>query len=388
MKYTQFNKYKSLLEDFSKEESKQVIDDMLTRYNIDRTMFIQYDMDINENNILNYISCLEILDYVYINKFIDYIFNIYINHYKLLELIVHLPIIENKINNHLKNKVCDIKFIKYLIANKFKITYLVIDNRFTDDDIKSLTDLTYLDLSYDIGDKCIITDKGIRDLTNLTTLKIGRKCTITDEGIKGLTNLTTLNFEIGHSNITDEGIKHLTNLTDLELNNDFLYPELFNNNPHYVKITYNGLKYLTKLKKLSLNSYNKIYDEGFIYLINLTSLDLVNVTVITNYGITYLTNLIELKLVGFHNITDEGIKHLTKLTKLKLKSNVWVHRHITDEGIKHLTNLTDLDISICDRITIEGIKHLTKLTKLKISHGNEITPDIVNYLPNLVITQY
>ena len=388
MKYTQFNKYKSLLEDFSKEESKQVIDDMLTRYNIDRTMFIQYDMDINENNILNYISCLEILDYVYINKFIDYIFNIYINHYKLLELIVHLPIIENKINNHLKNKVCDIKFIKYLIANKFKITNLEIDNRFTDDDIKSLTDLTYLDLSYDIGDKCIITDKGIRDLTNLTTLKIGRKCTITDEGIKGLTNLTTLNFEIGHSNITDEGIKHLTNLTDLELNNDFLYPELFNNNPHYVKITYNGLKYLTKLKKLSLNSYNKIYDEGFIYLINLTSLDLVNVTVITNYGITYLTNLIELKLVGFHNITDEGIKHLTKLTKLKLKSNVWVHRHITDEGIKHLTNLTDLDISICDRITIEGIKHLTKLTKLKISHGNEITPDIVNYLPNLVITQY
>jgi hypothetical protein len=60
MDYTQFNQYNALLKyySFSEEESKQVIEDMLTRYNIDKAIFHDYNnIKFTNDNILNYISC-------------------------------------------------------------------------------------------------------------------------------------------------------------------------------------------------------------------------------------------------------------------------------------------------------------------------------------------
>lgn len=68
MYYEMVNKYNILLEDYSfnKEDTIIYIEYMLIEYLIERNIFHDYDKtDFNKDNILNYISYLEILDYVY-----------------------------------------------------------------------------------------------------------------------------------------------------------------------------------------------------------------------------------------------------------------------------------------------------------------------------------
>lgn len=77
--------------------------------------------------------------------------------------------------------------------------------------MKRLTNLTSLNL-YScemIGNDCI------QCLTKLSELCIASSQKISDEGIKNLSLLTYLDANI---RITDEGIKNLTNLTHLDFN--------------------------------------------------------------------------------------------------------------------------------------------------------------------------
>lgn len=350
--YKIFNKYTSLIElGYGHIESVKVIEDYLTKYNIDKNILItkndfKYNkVTFNNDNILNYIQCFEILDYVDINKFIDYIFNNYILKYNLLETIIHLPIIEDKINYHLKNNVCNTKFINYLIDNNLKIRYLKVCNSLPDNLINYLTDINYLDI-YE---------------------KYNHSDNITNDKIKKFTKLTHLNIETLY--VSNEGLKYLPNLTHLTIKNS-------------IYITDEGLKYLPNLTHLHLKDYNEITDDGIKHLKKLTNLVIECNYYISDNGLKSLTNLTDLEIhYKDDKITDEGLKNLTKLTKLKIVAN----KKITNEIFKFLTNLTHLELIYTSNINCDGLKYLTNLRVLVIRNYSKITKEeIYKVLPNLV----
>mgnify|MGYP000129361887 CR=1 FL=1 len=59
---------------------------------------------------------------------------------------------------------------------------------------------------------------------------------------------------------------------------------------------------------------------------------------ITDEGVKHLSKLTSLNLDSNKEITDEGIKHLSNLTCLVL----WCNYKITDEGMTYLSNLTEI----------------------------------------------
>jgi hypothetical protein len=100
---------------------------------------------------------------------------------------------------------------------------------------------------------CTITNKEVKELTNLEFLLIQNDGRITDEGIKDLTNLRSLYLD--NDDITDEGIKNLTNLEALHAYNN--------------KITDEGIKNLINLKYLYVMGTNFITQEAVDKLVNL-----------------------------------------------------------------------------------------------------------------------
>lgn len=93
-----------------------------------------------------------------------------------------------------------------------KLKYLSTDGvAITDNDIKNLVNLEYLQC------KSPITDDAIKNLVNLKTLIVRSPNIFSNEGIKRLTNLDTLNI-MASKVITDDGIKNLNELTWLAPN--------------------------------------------------------------------------------------------------------------------------------------------------------------------------
>lgn len=230
------------------------------------------------------------------------------------------------------------------------LTGLTPNEMITNGGIKKLTNLISLDLSSNYE----ITDDGIKGLTNLTRLKLDRN-RITDEGIKGLTKLTSLELcEV--RNITNKGINYLPNLINLGLS-------------FYSRITDDGIKMFTNLISLKLERNYEITDNGIMELRNLTSLDLTGNNKITNKGVKELTKLISLNLTGNNKITNDILKSLVNLTSLNLSEN----NMITNSGIKYLVNLTSLDLSMNNMITDAGIKNLVNLTSLYLWGNDTIT---------------
>lgn len=140
-----------------------------------------------------------------------------------------------------------------------------------------------------------VTDKGLRNLVNLTTSNLrGVNYCISDAGLVGLTKLATLELlDVETTNVTDNGISRLVSLTSLTAN-----------------------------------------------------------STLTDYGISTLTNLSKLNILRNRNLSNTGIVGLTLLTSLIMGSNV----QITDDGIKGLTNLTIL--WICSKtisLTCSGV---------------------------------
>jgi len=143
-----------------------------------------------------------------------------------------------------------------------------------------------------------ITDKSICLLTKCTNLYLDTlsDCEedvpyITSEGLKNLTNLISLTLE-SSCNIEDEGIRNLTNLTCLKM--DWV-----------LEITGSVLQGLTNLTSLTIREHcPQIADQGIKDLTNLTSLDLDiyaewgSANGFTNAGLTNLTNLTHLRIWG------------------------------------------------------------------------------------------
>jgi Leucine-rich repeat (LRR) protein len=203
--------------------------------------------------------------------------------------------------------------------------------------------LTTLDLVNTNG--CYSITSSIKLLKNLSTLTIGNdtvndiKFIISDDDILGLTNLTSL--DIGQSTfISDRGIKELTNLTYLV--SSFL-------------ISDRGIKELTKLSNLNLESSVNITDEGLMRLEkNIHTLDINHNWNISSECLKNLTNITRLNISYNHKISENSMKNLTNLTSLNIEGN----EYITDRVMKEFVNLTHLDLTRNRLITNSSLRQL------------------------------
>lgn len=191
----------------------------------------------------------------------------------------------------------------------------------TDLELQQLKHLIYLDTNGCLNHN--ISNEGIKHL-NLEYLDIFYNNRITNVGIQHM-NLHTLDLRYNgycrtickpDSLITDEGIKHMTNLRVLYING-------------YCGITNEGLKYLN-LHTLSVEDQPIITDEGIKHM-NLHKL-YTDISTITDEGIKHMPlkvlhatgnslisdaalitmDLEELVADDHCKITIEGIKHMTK----------------------------------------------------------------------------
>lgn len=219
--------------------------------------------------------------------------------------------------------------------------------------------------------------------------------------------VSIIHMQLGfHSQLNFKSIKNfekypVTNLLDEVPNNIYtkiLSNDIFKLYPHTTKLSHNirisleGIKYLTKLQILHVG-YDITQDE-ICNLINLVELKIPKNNIISD--LNHLTNLHTLDISNSHKITNDGIKSLIHLTELDISGNM---NYVTN--ITHLTNLTTLYMSCNANIThihnltklrnlsIRGdckinnmeIKSLTNLVKLNASYNNKITD--VNHLVNL-----
>jgi Leucine-rich repeat (LRR) protein len=139
------------------------------------------------------------------------------------------------------------------------LTYLKFDREALESEdfegVKELLNLKTLSITYNNG----IKNKTIKSLTNLTNLNLARNRIITDEGIEELYNITTL---ICNPIITDRGISKLTNITTLKI-------------AHIVTSDINdGLKNLLKITYLDLSANPSVTDDTIKYLTNMTNLQI------------------------------------------------------------------------------------------------------------------
>jgi len=193
----------------------------------------------------------------------------------------------------------------------------------TDVGLKKMTNLTKLDLLtseisndavqslVNLKSICIhtiskITFQGISSLKNLITLEIYSN-PIKNKELNSMNQLTSLTLRSSRDKLTNKCLKDLTNLSKLN----------FSLNTY---IDNDGIKNLPLLTNISIN--HRITVEGIMHLTALSSLQLSRN--ITDNGIHDLTNLIHLDLLNNENISDYGIMKLTKLQSLSncLKSKI------------------------------------------------------------------
>lgn len=202
------------------------------------------------------------------------------------------------------------------------VTTLIISDDYIDDKLLQLfTNLHTLDLP----DNKLITDIGLKHLSQIKILKLGRNISITNVGLQYITNIHTLSLR-SNSLITDDGLKYLSHVHTLLL-------------PDNKNITDNGLQYLMSIHTLDLNFNENITDNGLRYLAGIKSLNLARNQNVTNDGLKYLTGIKKLRLFYNRNITDVGLSYISGIQILELGLNVG----LTNDGlIKYMQNTTRL----------------------------------------------
>lgn len=248
------------------------------------------------------------------------------------------------------------------VTHKLKHLYTGSNVDLSDGDIVGKTRLRTLD----VRGWCSITNAGIIGLTNLTYLAPCKYIT----NFSTLINLTILSIphfehELSYlslftrltsltaysSNICDKDIVGLTNLTYLDVSDTV--------------ISYNGIKYMKKLKELDISDTNVVCVRG---LKSLTSLNVCS-DALTNLGgyLIKLTGLTALNLDYDASINAWDIDRLTQLQCLYLSHN----NNITDAAISGLTNLTE--ISVYKNYNISAYRLLQLQEKIKEIHGGDLT---------------
>jgi Leucine-rich repeat (LRR) protein len=154
---------------------------------------------------------------------------------------------------------------------------------------------------------CTLTDTGISCLSNLTFLELAHtKQVITERAIRVLTNLKTLKVTNNcRSRLSDDGVSVLTNLTSLTYDGDHGTRE---------RITKSGIGHLTNLTKLRMHMVFSLTDAAIRGLTRLRTLEIFVTEAVTNAGVSGLVNLEKLYLQCHGGqISDVGIRPLTKL---------------------------------------------------------------------------
>ena len=201
------------------------------------------------------------------------------------------------------------------------------NNKISDTDISHLTKLSELTIGRNksITDKGLsvhtnlkklhlyrnkITSLGIRELTNLISLKIEYNLYIKDDALFLLSNLTQLHI-VYSPEITNAGIEKLINLRDLKLIGN-------------ININDNGIKKLTNISTLFINNNTTITEKGLKKLINITDLTIINST-IEGTVLNSLTNIRVLHIGLRHNVISENIQNLSNLIYLTCDDYVLTH---------------------------------------------------------------
>jgi beta-lactamase regulating signal transducer with metallopeptidase domain len=192
-------------------------------------------------------------------------------------------------------------------------------------------------------DRTDITDKGLKYITNLSSLEyLGVPYRVTDKGmahIAALTSLKGIYFPGEGRGITNAGLRHLSKLSSIE--------EL------YLKGEQMGDAGLAHLRDLPRLKYLAMYGSGF-----------------TDKGMVHVKDIPSLRILSFHEslprITDEGLAHISDMPNLEL---LCLHgiKDITDEGIAHLTkmrSLRKLEIG-SSQVTDKGLAYLAQIKTLE-----------------------
>ncbi|MEQ7220442.1 hypothetical protein ABQD56_04855 [Vagococcus fluvialis] len=337
---------------------------------------------------------------------------------KLVSAIFHKPF-ENVTTDELHS----IKYIEVMsgdIANKkswdfrysleewkdgksnYPISEFSIDQNVTLDtlDFSSFKGLNYLDFhdSYDIGGSSDnFTLKGLDELAfyghtfnqplkiildsleskeQLTHLRTQLRNDNEVELLNSLPNLQFLDMTYVAEEVTSKSLLKLTNLTSLGYRN-------------YAKADINWMSNLVNLKKLSIDSADKIPDFSVLYsLTNLESLKIENADLLKD--INFINNMPKLKQLELINtsVKDiEPLKNKESLNKLTLKRNEISNidalntlnnlTELTLLGIKgesstSLNNFDHLEKVTIDSSNLDSISQLKTLTTLVIDGGSEI----------------
>lgn len=286
--------------------------------------------------------------------------------------------------------------------SNYPISEFSIDQNVTLDalDFSSFKGLNYLDFhdSYDIGGSSDnFTLKGLDELAfyghtfnqplkiildsleskeQLTHLRTQLRNDNEVELLNSLPNLQFLDMTYVAEEVTSKSLLKLTNLTSLGYRN-------------YAKADINWMSNLVNLKKLSIDSADKIPDFSVLYsLTNLESLKIENADLLKD--INFINNMPKLKQLELINtsVKDiEPLKNKESLNKLTLKRNEISNiealntlnnlTELTLLGIKgesstSLNNFDHLEKVTIDSSNLDSISQLKTLTTLVIDGGSEI----------------
>ncbi|KAL9645772.1 hypothetical protein ABK040_003504 [Willaertia magna] len=275
------------------------------------------------------------------------------------------------------------------ILEELRITMVCV---FNETSLFKLKQLKTLEISY-----CNeIKNEWLRDLNNLTELKIIGCKNISGECLQNFTQLKTLKFT-SNDIINDSQLCHLDNLTKLNIDDNF-------------DISGDCFKYLKQLSSLNISRCENITDDCLVHLNNLISLNVLycykingsslqnlkqlqklTVSITENNYKTFmpnLTNLVNLKYLkidfDIYQTTDSSfLQNSIKLETLKLKS--YYEFKLNETDLINLINLKCLHINMRKNkeksIDESCFKFLTKLEKLTTTLAFE--NKYYKYLTNL-----
>jgi Leucine Rich repeat len=228
---------------------------------------------------------------------------------------------------------------------------------------------------HDIRSPREITDAGLVHLANMPLEELDLSMLrITDEALARLAHFPLKALDLGDcKNITDRGLRHLSGIStlrDLSLMN--------------CPITDAGLVHLTKLPLEELNLGAQISSAGIARLADLPLRWLSGPFLAppdADRAAAHLRGSTTLEFLWIGYLTDTGVSHLADMPLRRLS----LSEHVTDAGLRHLRgmSLEELSLDRC-KITDAGLKNVEgmPLTQLRIS-GCRITDAALDHLQGL-----
>jgi Leucine-rich repeat (LRR) protein len=230
----------------------------------------------------------------------------------------------------------------------------------TDDGVAQLTNLTSLSIP---GSSQVrkIGDATLLSLPQLRILNIANNATITDEAVSHLVTLERLDIRDG-SPITLEAVVKLTNLVALDVGGN-------QNIPRAIQF---AIPPLPPLKELYMGNLLQHLQPSSLPN-SLTSLALSRETSVSTGFFSTLPNLTYLYLGDCAEVWDDDLRPLAQLRVLDLSHN----DTIGDFGLETLTNLTELILWDNQLISADAVKSLANLRYLFALDSNLLHEDVL-----------